>query len=76
MRKKQKSNVILVDFATTQPIPAERVREAAEETCEKLLCIGIDKDGDPYYASSFADEQEMLWLIERFKQKLLLGKFR
>lgn len=75
MSEEAKSNVILVDFHTSQPVPVERVREAAEDCCEKLLCLGIDKEGNPYYASSFTDGQEMLWLIERFKQKLLSGKF-
>ena len=75
MSQKEESNVIHVDFWTSQDVPVERVRESAESECEKLLCIGIDKNGNPYYATSFSDGQEMLWMIERFKAKLLSGKF-
>lgn len=70
-----KSNLIVVDFNTQGDVPVERVREAAGDSCEKLLCIGIDKNGDSYYASSFSDGHQMLWMIEQFKAKLLSGKF-
>lgn len=75
MSEETNTNVVFGDFNTTLDVPVERVREAAENSCEKLLCIGIDKEGKPYYASSFTDSHELLWMIERFKAKLLAGKF-
>ncbi len=69
-------NVLRPDFWTTQDVHVSNVREAAVEACpEKLLCIGIDKDGDPYYAASFSNGHELLWMVEQFKHKLLSGKF-
>lgn len=64
------------DFYTSQPIPAAPVRRAAKKTCEKLLCIGVDKKGQPYYASNIADGGELLWMIEEFKRKLMSGEFQ
>jgi len=68
-------NLLIGDFHTRNDIPVERVRQAAEEVCEKILIIGIDKNGKPYYSASFADGKQMLWMIEQFKHKLLSGKF-
>ncbi len=75
MAKKKKSNLIEGHFYTKEGVPPPDVRKYAEESCEKLICIGIDKDGNPYFASSFGDGKEMLWLIEKFKHKLMRGDF-
>ena len=75
MPKKNKSNVLMPDFHTKGNVPVPDVRKYAEESCEKLICIGIDKDGNDYFSSSFADGGDMLWLIEKFKFKLLRGDF-
>lgn len=56
---------------TTVDIPAERVLEGAAG-CEEVIIIGA-KDGEPYYASSLADVYQQLWMIEKFKLKLLMG---
>jgi hypothetical protein len=69
------TNVLHPAFNTKGDIPVENVRACAEKTCEKLLCIGIDKDGRAFYSASFADGEKMLWMIEQFKAKLLSGKF-
>lgn len=63
------------DFYTQGEIPVGRVRKAAKKNCEKLLCIGVDKKGEPYYAASCADGGELLWMVEQFKRKLLNGDF-
>jgi hypothetical protein len=73
--KPKATNLIIGDFLTQGDLSVRRVRKAAKKSCEKLLCIGVDKRGRPYYASSFADAHQMLWMIERFKAKLLSGKF-
>lgn len=75
MGEEKKTNLIVGEFNTKGDVPIDRVREAAEETCEKLLCIGIDKEGESYYSSSFGSDEELLWMIEEFKAKLLSGKF-
>lgn len=75
MSNEAKGKVIVGDFWTAGDLPVERVRANAEEKCEKLLCIGKDKNGKAFYSSSFSDGAEMLWMIEQFKARLLSGKF-
>lgn len=70
-RASKKSNVVIGPFNTRLDIPVERIRKVAQKNCERLLCIGLTKEGKPYYSSSFADATEMLWMIERFKLNLL-----
>jgi hypothetical protein len=60
---------------TTLDIPVKRVKAGARKNCEKCIVIGVDKNGKPYYASSVADQKEVLWMLEGFKHKLLTGDF-
>ena len=70
-----KDNLIFLDTKTKLDIPAERVREAAEKNCEKLIVIGIDKDGNDYYAANFADAALTYFMVSKFQHKLLAGNF-
>jgi len=49
--------------------------EILKETMGKLdgvIIMGYTKDGaDGYFASSYSDSGEIIWLIERFKHLLL-----
>jgi hypothetical protein len=36
-----------------------------------VLVIGYDRDGQEYFASSYGDAREQLFLIERFKFNLM-----
>lgn len=38
---------------------------------EGVVFAGITKDGEEVFASSYADAKEILWLIEKFKLKLM-----
>ena len=58
---------------TKLDIPAEKVLTAAVGQVEQVLVLGYDKDGDEYFASSWSDKTEVLWLVERFRQQLLDG---
>lgn len=54
-------------------IPAEKVLTAAVGEVDRVLVLGYDNDGEEYFAASFADKAEVLWLVERFRQQLLDG---
>lgn len=63
-------DVIQANFITQADLPPDRVLEAALDKLEGVIVIGYTKDGEEYFASSYGDAPEMLWLIERFKQRL------
>jgi hypothetical protein len=64
--------VVYPPFVTCLDIPAERVVEAAKEAdLESVVVLGYDRDGDEYFASSFAGSPEVIYLMERLKKKLL-----
>lgn len=65
-------NVTLFPGITTLPIDPERIIEqAAKQTFERVLIIGLTDDGDEYVAASDPDGGTFLWDIERAKLKLL-----
>ena len=66
--------VIEPNFRTTQDIPVAKVLCTAGDWTEVLM-IGTDQAGRDRYASSTGDVYRMLWMIERFKAKLIAGEF-
>lgn len=64
-------NVIIGQFETVLPIPVDRICDAAK-SADLSLCIiiGVEKNGDFYFASSDADLGMVLWQLERAKRKL------
>ncbi len=56
---------------TKLDMPPDRILEAAKDKLEGVVILGFTKDGDEYFASSYADGGEMLWLLERAKKALL-----
>lgn len=57
---------------TTHDIPADKMIDSAKDQDLKgVVVIGWDKDGEFYFASSFADGGDALWLIEQAKLALL-----
>lgn len=71
----KKDNLIILNMETRLDIPVDRVREAAEKNCEKLIIVGIDKDGNDYYAANFADAALTYYLVSKFRYKLISGNF-
>jgi hypothetical protein len=68
------ADIHVLNMQTTLDIPVKRVKAGAKRNCEKCVVIGIDKQGKPYYASSFSDTKEMLYMVEKFKIDLLTGR--
>lgn len=66
------SNVILFNGITRLDLDPERVIEAAAKAgLTAVVILGYDADEEEYFASSFADGGDVLWLLERLKLKLL-----
>lgn len=59
-----------LDIPTRLDVPVPRVCDGARERCRKVLILGEDHEGQPYYAASFADGDQALELIEAFRQWL------
>ena len=63
--------VIPLNNITRLDLPADRILEAAKETVEGVVIMGYTKDGEEYFASSYADGGIVLWLLERLKAQLI-----
>lgn len=65
------NNVVRFTGITKLDIHADHVLESAIGKLEGVVVLGYDKDGQEYFASSYADGGDMLWLLERAKKALL-----
>jgi len=65
------TNVVRFTGITKLDMPADHVIESALGKLEGVVILGYDKDGQEYFASSYADGGDMLWLLERAKKALL-----
>ena len=63
--------VIPIGGITKLDLPVDKVLEAAKGELEGAVIMGYTKDGDLYFASTYADGGEVLWLLENCKKKLL-----
>lgn len=64
------SNIIYLFPETNMDIPVDRVLDGAK-SLKKVIVIGIDQNGDEYFASSCADIYECNFLADRFKKMLI-----
>ena len=65
------TNVVRFTGISKLDMPADHVLESALGKLEGVVVLGYDKDGQEYFASSYADGGDMLWLLERAKKALL-----
>jgi len=63
----------IVEFPgiTRLDLPVDRVLEGGKDQLESVVIIGYDNNGEEYFASTIASGPEVLWLLERCKQRLL-----
>ncbi len=57
-------DVVELDVATRLDIPPDKLLEKALGKMQRVVIIGIDHDGRPYFASSAGDLTIVLWDIE------------
>lgn len=65
------NKVIPLNCVTRLDLPPDRVLEGAKGTLDGLVIMGYDHEGELYFASTYADGGEVLWLLEQCKAALL-----
>ena len=65
------SNIIPFNGITRLDLDPDRVLENTKGKLEGVIIIGYDHMGVEYFASSYADGGDVLWLLERMKLRLL-----
>lgn len=58
-------------MVTRLDLPPDQVLSSAKGSLDGLVILGYDKDGELYFASTYADGGDVLWLLEKCKQALL-----
>lgn len=66
-----KDNVIPLNMVTRLDLPVDQILEKAKTQLKGVVIIGYDNDGDQYFASTYADGGDILWLLEQCKKQLL-----
>jgi len=64
-------DVVNIGGITRLDLPADQILEKAIGNLEGVIVIGYDNGGEEYFATSYADGGEVLWLLERCKKVLL-----
>lgn len=64
-------NIVPFPGITRLDYAPDMILEAAVGNLKGAVVIGYNHDGTEYFASSYADGGEVLWLLERCKKKLL-----
>ena len=65
------TNVIPFTGITKLDLDPDMVIEQIKGKLEGVVIMGYTKDGEEYFASSYADGGDVLWLLERMKLRLL-----
>lgn len=65
------AKIIPLGCITRLDLPVERVLEQAKVQMQNVVIMGWDQDGELYFASTFADGGEIMWLLEKCKAALL-----
>ena len=65
------AKVVLFSGITRLDLPPDRILEEAIGKLEGVVILGYEKDGNEYFASSYADGGLVNWLLDRCKQQLI-----
>ncbi len=65
------SKVIPFKGITKLDLDPDTILENNKGKLEGVVIMGWDKNGNEYFASSYADGGTVLWLVERLKKALL-----
>ena len=66
-----KGKVIPLGNVTKLDLPVDTILESAKEQLDGVLLLGYDNDGEFYFASTYADGGDVLWLLANCKKQLL-----
>ena len=65
------AKVIPFTGITKLDLDPDVVLDHAKGNLEGFVIVGYDKDGNEYFASTYADGGTAMWLLERCKKALL-----
>ncbi len=65
------AKVIPFNGITKLDLDPDTILENNKGKLEGVVIMGWDKNGNEYFASSYADGGTVLWLVERLKKALL-----
>lgn len=65
------SKVKILETVTTQDIPCDRILKAWKGQLTGLILAGWDHEGELICCSSYGSIPEALYLVEKYRQKLL-----
>ncbi len=65
------AKVIPFKGITKLDLDPDTILESNKGKLEGVVIMGWDKDGNEFFASSYADGGTVLWLVERLKKALL-----
>jgi hypothetical protein len=65
------TNVIQFTGITTLNLEPDITLENTKGKLKGFVILGYNLEGEEYFASTYADGGDVLWLIERMKKKLL-----
>ena len=64
-------NVVFLPIITKEDLNPEAVLAAAQGNLEAVVIVGVDHEGQEYFASSIASGAEIVWMFERAKHSLM-----
>ena len=65
-------DVVILPCVTRLDLDPKRVLSAAlDKELSGVFVMGFDKEGEVYFASSYADGGTVMWLMELAKRRLL-----
>jgi hypothetical protein len=65
------SKVIPFNGITKLDLDPDLILENSKGALEGVVLLGWDKEGEMYFASTYADGGTVLWLLEQCKTRLL-----
>lgn len=65
------AEIINLSVVSTLPLDPDRLLQKAIGELDRVIIVGIDKEGQEYFASSDPDGGTAIWDMERAKLKLL-----
>lgn len=65
------AKILPFNGVTRLDLPVDRVLEQAKSHLDGVVILGYEEDGSMYFASTFADGGQVLWLLEKCKEALM-----
>lgn len=66
------SNIAILPVTTRHDLPVARIIQGLDPALlDSLVCVGWDKNGELYFASTTADGGNVMWLFELAKRELM-----